>query len=211
MKRPIVAYGHPILRQPCIDIAEGYPHLTMLITDLWDTMYAVGGCGLAAPQIGTAMRLFVVDSKTTFDHMEAAGRTNYFDKGDTGIKETFINARIVHYSTTTWDDDEGCLSIPGLTQKVNRSWGITIEYFNEYFEKQRQSFDGATARMIQHEYDHTKGVLYLDHLAPLAKKMMASKLKRIADGYLSVKYPMVFYKKSGFKNKKGWLKNKRSR
>lgn len=192
MKRPIWAYGHTILREPCEDIEQDYPELKNLIADMWDTMNHANGCGLAAPQIGHPIRLFIVDSKSTFDNLQQPDRRTYFDKNDRGISETFINARIIDRSVLTWQDEEGCLSIPSLTQKINRNWEITIEYFNEAFIPQRRTFGGATARMVQHEYDHTQGVLFLDYLKPLTKRLLESKLKRIQKGKIQAKYAMKF-------------------
>jgi len=195
MKLPILAYGHSILKQQCNDIEKNYPGLNQLISDMWETMYHANGCGLAAPQIGLPIKLFVVDSKTTFESLEAADRESYFDQEDNGITETFINARIIERSSETWEDEEGCLSIPGLAQKVKRHWTIAIAYADKNFEQQIRTFSGTTARMIQHEYDHTEGILYLDHLKPLTRKLIEGKLKKIAKGTILTKYPMKYSKK----------------
>lgn len=192
MKRAILAYGHSILKQKCKDIEKDYPELDKLISDMWETMKNANGCGLASSQIGLPIRLFIVDSKTTFENLDEADRKIYFDKDDKGIMETFINAKIVERSEQFWEDDEGCLSIPNLPQKVKRNWAIVIEYYSQNFEKQIRSFSGTTARMIQHEYDHTEGILYLDHLKPLTKKLMDGKLKKIMRGQIQIKYPMKF-------------------
>lgn len=192
MKRSILAYGHSILKQECNDIEKSYPGLDRLISDMWETMYNANGCGLAAPQIGYPIKLFVVDSKTTFENLEEADRKTYFDEADNGIVETFINAEITERSAETWQDEEGCLSIPNLSQKVSRNRTIKIAYFNKDFEKLIKIFSGTTARMIQHEYDHTQGILYLDHLKPLTRKLMESKLKKIMKGQINPKYPMKF-------------------
>ncbi|TZF83262.1 peptide deformylase [Pedobacter sp. BS3] len=192
MKRQILAYGHPILKQKCKDIEPSYPKLNNLIADMWETMNNANGCGLAASQIGLPIKLFVVDSKTTFENLEEQDRQTYFGKEDNGITETFINAKILERSEETREDEEGCLSIPGLSQKVSRNWTIKIEYFNKDFEKHTKTFSGTTARMIQHEYDHTEGILYLDYLKPLTKKLIASKLKQITKGQIKPEYPMKF-------------------
>ncbi len=192
MIQHIFAYGHSILRQNCEKIKKDYPGLDKLIADIWETMGNASGCGLAAPQIGLPVRLFVVDSKTTFEHTKEAEKEMYFEKDDKGIVETFINARIIERTGHLWEDEEGCLSIPGLLQHVKRHWIITIEYYDQYFERREQTFSGVTARMIQHEYDHIKGILYLDHLKPLTKKLMETKLKKIMKGQVAVKYPMKF-------------------
>ena len=192
MKRPILAYGHSILKQKCNDIEKNYPELDKLIADMWETMKNANGCGLASPQIGLPIRLFVVDSKTTFENLDEADREIYFDKDDKGIMETFINAKIIERSAELWEDEEGCLSIPNLSQKVKRPWTISIEYYNKDFDFQTKTFSGTTARMIQHEYDHTEGILYLDYLKPLTRRLMESKLKKIAKGQIKAKYPIKF-------------------
>jgi peptide deformylase len=192
MVLPILAYGHNILRHKCDPIGNDYPNLTALIDDMWDTMYNAAGCGLAAPQIGVTLRLFVVDSRTTYDNLEDADRKRYFDPDDSGIVETFINPRILDRSEHVWQDDEGCLSIPGLTQAVERSWTIKIEYLDRHLKTQTRSFSGKTARMIQHEFDHIEGVLYLEYLTLLTKKLLTSKLRQITKGKVQVNYPMKF-------------------
>lgn len=192
MKRSILAYGHHILKQKCNDIEKDYPELDKLIADMWETMENANGCGLASPQIGLPIRLFIVDSKSTFDNLGEEDRKFYFPQDDKGIMETFINAKIIQRSEELWDDEEGCLSIPNLFYKVKRNWAITIEYYNRNFEKQIRTFSGTTARMIQHEYDHTEGVLYLDYLKPLTKRLMASKLQKILKGQIVPAYPMNF-------------------
>lgn len=192
MIRAILAYGHSILRQKCNDIESNYPGLDTLIADMWEAMKNANGCGLAAPQIGLPIRLFVVDSKTTFENLEEADREIYFEQDDKGILETFINARIIERSGQLWEDEEGCLSIPDLSGQVKRHWTITIEYYNQEFDLQRRTYSGTTARMIQHEYDHTDGILYLDYLRPLTKKLMDGKLKKIIKGQVRPKYPMKF-------------------
>lgn len=192
MKRSILAYGHHILKQKCNDIEKDYPELDKLIADMWETMENANGCGLASPQIGLPVRLFIVDSKSTFDNLGEEDRKFYFPQDDKGIMETFINAKIIQRSEELWEDEEGCLSIPNLFYKVKRNWAITIEYYNRNFEKQIRTFSGTTARMIQHEYDHTEGVLYLDYLKPLIKRLMASKLQKILKGQIVPAYPMNF-------------------
>lgn len=192
MKRPILAYGHSILKQKCNDIDKNYPKLDKLVADMWETMKNANGCGLASPQIGLPIRLFIVDSKTTFENLDEQNQQIYFDQNDNGIMETFINAKIIERSAEIWEDEEGCLSIPNLSQKVKRHWTIKIEYYNQKFEKQIRSFSGTTARMIQHEYDHTEGILYLDYLKPLTKKLMEAKLKNIVKGRIKANYPMNF-------------------
>jgi peptide deformylase len=169
-----------MLRERCRDIDADYPQLGQLIDNLFETMEKANGCGLAASQTGLPIRLFVVDSKSTFDKLDTTDRVLYFPPGDTGIVETFINARMIDHSEDTWADNEGCLSIPGITQPIVRPWSITIEYLDRSFTRQIRTFAGSTARMIQHEYDHTEGILILDHLKPLQRKMLEGKLRKIA-------------------------------
>ncbi len=192
MKLPILSLGHMILKERCENINQDYPNLGKLIADMWETMQNANGCGLAASQVGQPIRLFIVDSKSTYENLDEAERKEYFDTNDKGIMETFINAQIIECSERCWEDKEGCLSIPDLSQSVKRPWTITIEYYTKDFEKQFRTFNATTARMIQHEYDHTDGILFLDHLEPLTKKLMESKLKRIIKGQIKPKYPMKF-------------------
>jgi peptide deformylase len=194
MQMPILAYGHDILRKQCDEIDSSYPELDKLIDNMWETMYGANGCGLAAPQVNVPIRLFLVDSKSTYDKMDEDVREDYFVPEDTGIVETFINANIVDESDEAWIDEEGCLSIPALAERVKRPWSISIEYFNRQFEKQTKTFYGTTARMIQHEHDHTEGVLYLDYLKPLTRKLLQGKLEKISKGQVKAKYPMQFVK-----------------
>lgn len=194
MRLSILALGHKILKEKCENINPDDPHLEQLIGDMWETMQNANGCGLAAAQIGQPIRLFIVDSKSTYENLEIAERQKYFDSNDQGIRETFLNAQILERSQYYWEDTEGCLSIPGLSQPVKRPWTITIEYETSDFKKQTKTYKGTTARMIQHEYDHTDGILYLDHLNPLMKRLMDSKLKRIIKGQIKTSYPMKFIK-----------------
>jgi len=189
---PIVSYGHDILRQKCVDIDASYPELDILINNMWETMEGADGCGLAAPQVNVPVRLFIVDSKDTFDRMDFHERREYFE-GDEGIRETFINAKITGRSTNVWTDKEGCLSIPSMSEDVERPWSITIEYSDRKFQVQKRTFKGVTARMIQHEYDHTEGILYLDYLPAFKRTLLLKKkLKNISQGQVKSKYKMKF-------------------
>ncbi|HNW52401.1 MAG TPA: peptide deformylase [Prolixibacteraceae bacterium] len=194
MKLPIFSIGNSILRKTCSEVSPGYPELESLIDDMWETMYAANGSGLAAPQVGHAIRLFIVDSKAAFENMEPEDQEFFFNPDDSGITETFLNARIISRSEETWDESEGCLSVPNMSQKVNRPWTITIEYFDRDFKKQVKTFGGTTARVIQHEYDHTEGIIYLDHINPLTRKLISGKLKKISLGENPASYPMVYAK-----------------
>ena len=186
---PIVAYGQGVLRQKCKEIDSNYPNLNNIIADMWDTLYPADGTGLAAPQINHSIKLFIVDSKEIYDRMDQDEREEFF-VGDQGIAETFINAKILSYSDEVWIEQEGCLSIPGLSEKVERPWTITIEYFDKDFQKQTKTYSGTTARVIQHEYDHTEGKLYLDYVNPLKRKLLHGKLAKITKGLVKTRYKM---------------------
>ncbi len=175
-----------------MQVNENNTEIQELITNMWETMENSNGCGLASPQINKPLQLFIVDSQITFENLDTEDQLLYFERNDKGIRETFINAKIIDASEEVWDDYEGCLSIPGLSQKVERPWKITIEYLNQDFISQIKTFTGLTARIIQHEYDHTQGILYIDHLKPLKKKLIESKLKKIANGNIKTGYPMKF-------------------
>lgn len=194
MQLPILSYGHDLLRQPCAAIDATYPNLDTLIDNMWETMYGARGCGLAAPQVNVPVRLFLVDSKATYNAMGDGEREALFAKEDTGIVETFINATIVDASDETWTDEEGCLSIPALAEQVERPWSVTVQYQDRHLQQHTKTFYGATARMIQHEYDHTEGILYLDYLKPLTRRLLAGKLEKITKGKVKAKYPMKFVK-----------------
>jgi peptide deformylase len=186
---PIISYGHSILRQVCKEVQPNDPNLEKLISDMWKTLYPANGTGLAAPQVNHPIKLFIVDSKEIYDRMDAKERTEFFID-DCGIKETFINANILEYSEDLWAEYEGCLSIPELSEEVKRSWSVTIEYFDRDYQKQVKTFSGTTARVIQHEYDHTQGKLWLDYVSPIKRKLLAGKLNKISKGDIKTKYSM---------------------
>lgn len=189
---PIVAYGHPVLRQVATDIDAGYPGLQQLIADMWETMYNSNGVGLAAPQINRSIRLFVVDSQQILENMDADERLDY--RNDNGAKRVFINARITAMDGEDWPYNEGCLSIPKIREDVMRPEEITIDYVDENFQPQSETFHGITARVIQHEYDHIDGKLFIDHIKPLKRKLLKSKLDDISKGRIKVDYRMAFAK-----------------
>ncbi|MBV8252940.1 MAG: peptide deformylase [Chitinophaga sp.] len=189
---PIVAYGHPVLRKVAEDITPDYPELKELIANMWQTMYASNGVGIAAPQINKAIRLFVVDSKQIIDNLEEDEKDEY--PGDEGIKEVFINAHIVETGGKEWPYNEGCLSIPKVREDVDRPQTVTLRYVDENFQPHERTFTGVTARVIQHEYDHIDGVLFIDHLKPLKRRMLKSKLDDITKGKVRVDYKMSFPK-----------------
>jgi len=192
MTLPIVAYGAPILRKTCSDITPDYPDLTTLIADMWETMYASNGVGLAAPQINRNIRLFVVDSSQIFKNQDEEDKGKYAD--EPGIKQVFINAYIKEFDGDDWAYNEGCLSIPKIREDVVRPEEVTIEYVNEKFEKKTEKFVGITARIVQHEYDHIEGKLFIDYLKPLRKKMLSGKLNDISKGKLKMDYKMMYVK-----------------
>lgn len=189
---PIVAYGAPVLRKLCKEIAPEQPNLEKLVSDMWETMYASNGVGLAAPQINKDIRLFVVDSTQIFQNQEAEDRGRYAD--EPGIKQVFINAKILEFNGDDWPYNEGCLSIPKIREDVMRPEEVVMEYLDEHFEKHTQKFVGITARVIQHEYDHLEGKLFIDYLKPLRKKMLQGKLNDISKGKIRVDYKMMLAK-----------------
>jgi peptide deformylase len=192
MTLPIVAYGAEVLRKTALDIEPGYPALEKLIADMWETMYASNGVGLAAPQINKNIRLFVMDSAQIFEHQEADEKGEYPD--EPGTKKIFINAHVADFGGEDWSYNEGCLSIPKIREDVMRPEEVTIEYLDENFQPHTETFNGITARIIQHEYDHIEGKLFIDYLKPLKKKMLKGKLNDISKGKIKVDYKMVFPK-----------------
>lgn len=191
MKLPVVAYGNDILTRDGEEIDYDYEGLDTLIDDMWETLYGARGVGLAAPQIDRSIRLFIVDSEQTYQGMNRHDRELFFD-GDTGIRETFINPRVESLDDKTWHDTEGCLSIPGIVEDIERPWSIKITYQGLDFQEYTRIFRGLTARMVQHEYDHTRGVLFLDYLGSFRMTMLKKKLDDIAGGRVETPYPMQF-------------------
>jgi len=187
---PIVAYGHPVLRKVAADISPDHPGLAKLIDDMWETMYASNGVGLAAPQVNKDIRLFVVDSLQMFRNMNEEEKAEY--PGDEGVKAVFINAHIAVLEGNEWSYNEGCLSIPKIREDVSRQESVTLNYLNENFEAQKKTFTGLSARVILHEYDHIEGKLFIDHISPLKRKLMKGKLNDISRGKVNVDYKMAF-------------------
>jgi peptide deformylase len=188
MTLPIVAYGAAVLRKVADPINADYPNLTKLIEDMWETMYDSNGVGLAAPQINRGIRLFVMDSQQIFENAEP-GDAAYPDSP--GIKRVFINAQILELSGNEWVYNEGCLSIPKIREDVLRHEKVTIKYMDENFVEHTDTFDGMTARIILHEYDHIEGKLFIDYIKPLRKKMLQGKLNDIHKGKVRVDYKMT--------------------
>lgn len=187
---PIVAYGSPILRKVCEDIESTYPGLETLIEDMWETMYNSNGVGLAAPQVNRDIRLFVIDSEQIFENQEEDEKGEYPD--EPGFKGVFINAHIVSLAGSEWSYNEGCLSIPKIREDVMRRETVTLSYLDEHFNEQERTFNGITARVILHEYDHIEGKLFIDYIKPLKRKLMKGKLDDISRGKVKVDYRMVF-------------------
>jgi len=189
---PIVAYGLPILRKIADDISSDYPNLNTLIDNMWETMYSSNGVGLAAPQINKSIRLFVIDSEQIFENQEEDEKGIYPD--EPGFKGVFINAKIIELSGEEWSYNEGCLSIPKIRGDVNRHQNVTLEYLDENFQKHTKSFNGITARVILHEYDHIEGKLFIDHISALKRTLLKSKLDDIMKGKVKIDYRMMFAK-----------------
>lgn len=185
MKLPVYAYGHPVLRKKCEEVDKDYPDLQQFIADMWETMYHTHGIGLAAPQVGKAIRIFVIDTEQMKDEE---------DEKDTfvGIKRVFVNPVKVKEAGEPWAYEEGCLSIPEIRGKVSRPGQLRIQYYDENFNFHDDVFDDMNARVIQHEYDHIEGILFTDHLSPLKKQLLKKRLEKIRKGEISPKYKMVF-------------------
>ncbi|WP_396592031.1 peptide deformylase [Allomuricauda sp. R78024] len=186
---PIVAYGEPVLRKVGKDITKEYPKLEELITNMWETMYNAHGVGLAAPQIGLPIRLFLVDT-TPFSDDEDLSKED--QEALEGFKKVFINAKIEDETGNEWDFNEGCLSIPDIREDVKRKQEITISYLDENFKPHTETYDGLLARVIQHEYDHIEGILFTDKLSSLKKRLLKSRLDKISKGKISIDYKMRF-------------------
>ena len=183
---PVTLYGDPVLKKRAEDIAADFPNLPDIIKNMWQTMYAASGVGLAAPQVGLSIRLFVVDTMQLSEKRK---------KEYKGIKKVFINPTILEETGEEWKYEEGCLSIPGIREDVLRKPAIKIHYFDENFTEFTEIFDEINARVIQHEYDHIEGVLFTDKLKPLKKKLLLPKLNKIARGEVDIDYRVKVYKK----------------
>jgi len=185
---PIVAYGTPVLKKKGKDITPEYPAFEQLLVNMWETMYEANGVGLAAPQVGIAIRLFIVDTSPFADDDEL---TEEEQKQLTGFKKVFINPQIEE-SGEEWAFNEGCLSIPDVREDVYRQEEIQIRYWDENFKEHTEQYTGLVARVIQHEFDHIEGVLITDKLSPLKKRLIKGKLNNIAKGNIDVDYKMRF-------------------
>ncbi len=182
MKLPIIAYGDSVLRKKAAEISQDYPELEVIIANMFETMYGAHGVGLAAPQIGLSIRLFIIDA-TSFAEDEPALKD---------FKKVFINARIIDESGDKWSFNEGCLSIPEIREDISRQDTVKISYYDENWIGNEETFNGLAARVIQHEYDHIEGKLFTDKLSPLRKAMLKSRLDSISKGMVKVEYKMKF-------------------
>lgn len=191
---PIVGYGDAVLRKVGEDISNDYPNLNEVIKNMFETMDNASGVGLAAPQVGLPIRLFVVDGKPFADYDDISKEEAEFLNT---FRQVFINAVITKEEGEEWAFNEGCLSIPDVNEDVYRKERITIEYLDENFSKKVEQFDGLAARVIQHEYDHIEGILFTDKISSLKKKLNARRLNNILEGKIAPHYKMKFANKKG--------------
>jgi peptide deformylase len=182
---PVTAYGHPVLRKTAEEIDKNYPGLEQFIADMFETMYATDGIGLAAPQVNRSIRLFIVDGSPYSDKMPEMA----------DFKKIFINPIILEETGKDETMDEGCLSIPNIREDVSRKSELLIEYYDENWELKEEKYNGFKARIIQHEYDHLEGILFTDKISPLRKTLIRGKLRDISKGKTDVAYRMIFPKK----------------
>ncbi|QQR86367.1 MAG: peptide deformylase [Flavobacteriales bacterium] len=186
---PIRAYGDPVLKKVAADIEPGHPGLKQLIADMYETMYEASGVGLAAPQIGQSIRLFIVDASPFAEDEGLEQEERDFLKD---FKKVFINPYIVEEEGEEWPFEEGCLSIPGIREEVKRQETIVLQWQDEDFKEHEQEFSGFAARVIQHEHDHLDGKLFIDYLPTLRRTMLKGKLRDISHGKTDAKYKMRF-------------------
>jgi peptide deformylase len=175
---PITIYGSPVLRKVAKEITKDYPDFEEFLKNMWETMYHSDGVGLAAPQVGKSVRLFVIDAAPFSEHEPELEN----------FKKTFINAKLVETGEDKVSMDEGCLSIPTIREDVQRPEKIRLQYYDENFELHDEWFEGMAARVIQHEYDHTEGILFTDKVAPIKKRLLKGKLQAISKGKFNVDY-----------------------
>lgn len=193
---PIVAYGDPVLRKMGKEITKDYPGLNKLIDDMFETMNNAQGVGLAAPQIGKAIRLFIVDTKPFAERGEGENEDDEFTADERKqleeFRRVFINAKIMDEEGEEWPFNEGCLSIPKIREDVHRKPKLRIKYVDENFKEHNEVFEGLIARVIQHEYDHIEGKLFTDRINPLRRRLLKGKLTDISKGKIDVAYKMRF-------------------
>ncbi|QOD61753.1 peptide deformylase [Polaribacter haliotis] len=186
---PIVAYGDPVLRKVAVDIEPDYKDLNKLISNMKETMYNASGVGLAAPQIGKAIRLFIIDASPFAEDEDLSEKDRETLKN---FNRVFINAQILEEEGDEWAFNEGCLSIPDVREDVFRQPKITIEYQDEEFKMHTETLEGLAARVFQHEYDHIEGILFTDKLSSLKKRIIKKKLDNISKGKINAEYRMRF-------------------
>ena len=189
---PIVAYGDAVLKKEAEEIDQDYPELKQLISDMYETMYAAQGVGLAAPQIGKSIRLFIVDGSPFADDEEEEEEPDPKAAGIENFKKVFINPVIEEEEGEEWGFHEGCLSIPKIREEVFRKEKVHISYYDEQFNFHEEVYEGYAARIIQHEYDHVDGILFTDHLSPLKRRLLTKRLQNISKGEVKVDYKMKF-------------------
>ena len=187
MVLPVYVYGMSVLRKTAHDVPEDFKDLDQLIADLFETMHASDGVGLAAPQVGKSLRIFVVDTSPMADAKEESGLVDF--------KKVFINPYILEEWGDHWAFEEGCLSLPNIREEVSRTSHVRIEYYDENWNLQEEEYDGIRARVIQHEYDHLDGRLFVDHISPIRRKLLSARLNSISHGRADCDYRMVYPKK----------------
>jgi peptide deformylase len=191
---PIVGYGEPVLRKVGENLSPDYPNLDGLIENMYATMYNAYGVGLAAPQIGLSIRMFIIDTEPFSENDDLKTDEKNQLKS---FKKTFINAKIIKEEGNEWAFNEGCLSIPDVREDVFRKEKITIEYCEEDFVRKTEVFEGLIARVIQHEYDHIEGILFTDKISSLKKTLIKKRLQNIMEGKIRADYKMKFFNKKG--------------
>lgn len=190
---PVIAYGDPVLKKKAADINKDYPNLQQVITNMFDTMHNAKGVGLAAPQVGLSIRLFVVDASPYAEDKEDDDEEDKNEKKELmDFKKVFINAQIIQEDGDKWKFNEGCLSIPSIREDVERKPNLRIKYLDENFVAHMEEYDGVRARIIQHEYDHIEGVLFVDRINPLRRSLLKRKLSDVSKGLVEVSYKMKF-------------------
>ena len=190
---PILPYGNPILKAKALEINKSYPKLKDLIKNMWETMYSANGVGLAAPQIGLSIRIFVID---TFPFSEQEELSKKESMELSSFKKVFINPKIIEENGEDWDFNEGCLSIPDIREDISRKESIKIKFLDENFVLKNLILSGIKARVVQHEYDHLEGILFTDHLSSLKKRILKKKLYNISKGKIKTDYLMKFKKEN---------------
>jgi len=186
---PILPYGNPILKAKALEINKSYPKLKDIIKNMWETMYSANGVGLAAPQIGLSIRIFVIDT-FPFSEQEELSKKESIELSS--FKKVFINPKIIEENGEDWDFNEGCLSIPDIREDISRKESIKINFLDENFVSKNLILSGIKARVVQHEYDHLEGILFTDYLSPLKKRILKKKLHNISKGKIKTDYLMKF-------------------